>query len=117
MWWCWTSPGVGRSIPRRSSRRVATHRLRAGPSRAGRAHDRRRQRGPPGGGSRRVVTASAVARRMAQCCRQLAAHGLIAGQDGNLSVRLGPDIVLVTPTGVIKALLEPADMVEVDLRG
>lgn len=63
------------------------------------------------------MTAHAVARRMAQCCRQLAAQGLIAGQDGNLSVRLGPDRVLVTPRGLIKALVRPADMVEVDMRG
>ena len=63
------------------------------------------------------MTATAVARRMALCCRQLAAHGLIAGRDGNLSVRLGPDRVLVTPSGVIKALVEPTDMVEVDLSG
>jgi len=63
------------------------------------------------------VTARAVARRMAQCCRQLAERGLIAGQDGNLAVRLGPDRVLVTPTGVIKALVGPADMVLVDLHG
>lgn len=54
---------------------------------------------------------------MAQCCRQLAERGLIAGRDGNLSVRLGSDRVLVTPSGVIKALLEAADMVEVDLSG
>ena len=58
-----------------------------------------------------------VARRMALCCRQLAAHGLIAGRDGNLSVRLGANRVLVTPSGLIKSLLEPADMVEVDLSG
>jgi len=36
---------------------------------------------------------------MAQCCRQLAARGLIAGQDGNLAVRLGSDRVLVTQPG------------------
>ncbi|PYO93777.1 MAG: class II aldolase family protein [Gemmatimonadetes bacterium] len=54
---------------------------------------------------------------MALCCRQLAAHGLIAGRDGNLSVRLGANRVLVTPSGLIKSLLEPADMVEVDLSG
>jgi L-fuculose-phosphate aldolase len=54
---------------------------------------------------------------MALCCRQLAAHGLIAGRDGNLSVRIGPQRVLVTPTGQIKALLSAADMVEVDLAG
>ena len=54
---------------------------------------------------------------MALCCRHLAARGLLAGQDGNLSVRLGPDRVLVTPSGLIKALVTPADMVLVDGRG
>ena len=63
------------------------------------------------------MNAGAVARRMALCCRQLAAHGLIAGRDGNLSVRLGPRRVLVTPSGQIKSLLTAADMVEVDLAG
>ena len=63
------------------------------------------------------MTAIAVARRMAQCCRQLAERGLIAGQDGNLSVRLGRDRALVTPSGVIKALVGPLDMVEVDFQG
>jgi len=58
-----------------------------------------------------------VARRMALCCRQLAAGGLIAGRDGNLSVRLGPDRVLVTPSGLIKALLVAGDMVELGLSG
>ena len=54
---------------------------------------------------------------MAQCCRQLAARGLIAGQDGNLSVRLERDRALVTPSGAIKGLVQPGDMVEVDLQG
>jgi L-fuculose-phosphate aldolase len=60
---------------------------------------------------------AAVARRMAQCCRQLAANGLIAGRDGNLSVRLGTERILVTPSGRIKALVTAGDMVEVDSRG
>ena len=63
------------------------------------------------------MTARDAARRMAQCCRQLAQLGLIAGQDGNLSVRLSRTRILVTPSGLIKALLEPADMVQVDTRG
>jgi L-fuculose-phosphate aldolase len=54
---------------------------------------------------------------MALCCRQLAAGGLVAGRDGNLSVRLGPGRILVTPSGLIKALVRAADMVEVDERG
>ena len=63
------------------------------------------------------MTANAVARRMALCCRHLASAGLIAGRDGNLSVRLGPDRVLVTPSGLIKSLLTAGDMVEVGLAG
>ena len=54
---------------------------------------------------------------MAQCCRQLAERGLIAGQDGNVSVRIGRDRALVTPSGLLKARLTGADMVEVDLAG
>ena len=54
---------------------------------------------------------------MALCCRQLAARGLIAGRDGNLSVRLGPERALVTPSGVLKSLVSPAGMVEVDFSG
>lgn len=59
----------------------------------------------------------AVARRMALCCRQLAASGLIAGRDGNLSVRIGKERALVTPTNCIKSLISARDMVEVDLSG
>jgi L-fuculose-phosphate aldolase len=42
---------------------------------------------------------------------------LIAGRDGNLSVRIGKERVLVTPTGYIKSLVSARDMVEVDLAG
>ena len=63
------------------------------------------------------MSKATVARRMALCCRQLAAQGLIAGRDGNLSVRLSAGRVLVTPSGFIKSLVTPADMVEVDLDG
>jgi L-fuculose-phosphate aldolase len=63
------------------------------------------------------LNARRTAARMALCCRRLAAGGLVAGQDGNVSVRLGPDRVLVSPSGLIKALVTAADMVEVDQRG
>ena len=63
------------------------------------------------------MTRAAAARRMAECCRQLSARGLMAGQDGNVSVRVGRDRVLVTPSGKMKGLLGPGDMVAVDLQG
>lgn len=58
-----------------------------------------------------------IARRIAKCCKRLADLGLIAGIDGNVAVRVGPDRALVTPTGLLKADLAPDDIVEVDLTG
>lgn len=42
---------------------------------------------------------------------------LIAGNDGNISVRLDEDRVLVTPSGVSKGQLKPEDMVVVSIDG
>ena len=58
-----------------------------------------------------------TARRIAECCRSLAQAGLIAGADGNIAVRVGPDRALVTPSGRIKSELTVDDIVEVDLAG
>jgi L-fuculose-phosphate aldolase len=43
--------------------------------------------------------------------------GFMPGTSGNLSVRLDQQTLLVTPTGASKCLLEPEDMVIVDLEG
>lgn len=58
-----------------------------------------------------------VAREIVICCRRLWQRGLIAGQDGNVSVRYRPDRLLVTPRGLLKAELTPDDLVEVGLDG
>ncbi len=58
-----------------------------------------------------------AARAIVRCCRRLWQAGLIGGADGNVSVRLGPDRILVTPSGLLKADLSPDDLVEVDLAG
>jgi L-fuculose-phosphate aldolase len=60
---------------------------------------------------------SEVAREIVLCCRRLWQAGLIAGQDGNVSVRYRPDCLLVTPRGLPKSELAPEDLVEVDLDG
>ena len=49
--------------------------------------------------------------------RMLHEHGFVAAMDGNLSVRLGGDRVLVTPTCVSKGAMRATDMVIVDLDG
>lgn len=58
-----------------------------------------------------------AAREIVRCCRRLWECGLIAGADGNVSVRLGPDRVLVTPRGFLKCDLSASDLVEVSLTG
>jgi L-fuculose-phosphate aldolase len=58
-----------------------------------------------------------VARDIVLCCRRLWEAGLIAGADGNVSVRVGEDRILVTPRGVLKAELRAGDLVEVTLAG
>jgi L-fuculose-phosphate aldolase len=58
-----------------------------------------------------------AARDIVRCCRRLWEAGLIAGADGNVSVRLGPDRLLVTPRGLHKAELTARDLVEVRLSG
>lgn len=47
----------------------------------------------------------------------MAQVGLIAGQDGNVAVRVGEDRALVTGAGLLKAEMTAEDIVEVDLAG
>jgi len=49
--------------------------------------------------------------------RMLHERGFVAAMDGNLSVRLKHDRILVTPTCLSKGAMQPADMVIVDLEG
>ena len=49
--------------------------------------------------------------------RLLYERGLIVAGDGNISARLDGGLVLTTPSGSCKGMLDPADMVVVDLDG
>lgn len=59
----------------------------------------------------------AAARAICRVGRKLADRQLIAGGEGNIAMRLGPDRVLVTPRGLAKGDLAPDDLVEVDDEG
>src|SRR5678815_250001 len=43
--------------------------------------------------------------------------GWVAANDGNISIRLGPDRVLCTPTGVSKGMMQPDDLIICDMQG
>ena len=50
-------------------------------------------------------------------CRRLYERGLIAGAEGNVSVRVGKDRILVTPAGMSKVDVGADDLVELTLDG
>ncbi len=50
-------------------------------------------------------------------CRLLWERGYVAAADGNVSIRLGPDRLLATPSGLSKGFLLPDQMVLTDLKG
>jgi L-fuculose-phosphate aldolase len=64
-----------------------------------------------------VPGAIAIRREIVTVCRRLWERGLIAGPDGNVSVRLAPDRILVTPAGMSKVDVRPDDLVEVRADG
>ena len=49
--------------------------------------------------------------------RRVAAAGLVVGAGGNVSARVGPDEVLITPSGRRLEQLEPSELVTVRLDG
>ena len=52
-----------------------------------------------------------------EACAHLHARGLLAAADGNISVRLPDDTLLLTPAGVNKARLAPGSLARVALDG
>jgi L-fuculose-phosphate aldolase len=57
---------------------------------------------------------TATRKEIVVACRKLYERGLISGAEGNVSVRVAPGRILVTPAGVAKVDLRPSDIVVVD---
>lgn len=58
-----------------------------------------------------------AADEIVRVCRRLYDRGLVAGPDGNVSARLPDGMILVTPSGMSKVDVTPADLVVVDGAG
>lgn len=63
------------------------------------------------------MTLAASRAAIVRVCRRLYEAGLIAGQDGNVSVRLPGNRILVTPAGMSKVDVRPSDLVILSLDG
>lgn len=54
---------------------------------------------------------------LADFCRRLYDRQLTVSAGGNMSVRISPDEIIITPSGRNKGMLEPEDMVRMSLDG
>jgi len=54
---------------------------------------------------------------MVEVCRRIYNKGYVAASDGNVSIRLGPDRILVTPSGLSKGFLSPDQLIITDMAG
>lgn len=49
--------------------------------------------------------------------RMISDKGWIAANDGNITIRVAPNLILATPTGVCKGMMSPEDLILCDLDG
>jgi L-fuculose-phosphate aldolase len=63
------------------------------------------------------VNERAVRQEICEIGRRLYEKGLVAGADGNISVRLPRERLLTTPSGCSKGFLKPEDLVVTDMAG
>jgi len=61
--------------------------------------------------------ADMLRRDIVAVCQRLYQRGFIAGTEGNVSALEGPDRLWITPSGHHKGLLQPADLLRIDLQG
>jgi len=52
-----------------------------------------------------------------EICKRVHSNGWVASNDGNISIRISPNEVLCTPTGMSKGYLTPDQLVKVDMDG
>jgi L-fuculose-phosphate aldolase len=67
-----------------------------------------------------TVTGRSLSHLKEEICdigRRIYAKGFAAGNDGNISYRLGPNEVLCTPTMICKGFMKPSDLCIVDMEG
>lgn len=58
-----------------------------------------------------------LSREIISACQRIYNRNMLAAADGNVSVRLDDNRVMITPSGKAKAFIKPEDMAIVDLEG
>ncbi len=63
------------------------------------------------------LTAQRIKKQIVEICERLHARNMLAGADGNISFRISDDQILITPSGVAKAFMDPDQMAVMNIKG
>ena len=63
------------------------------------------------------MTAEQIKQEICEVGHRLYAHGFVAANDGNISVKVGENEFYCTPTGVSKGSLTPDMIIKIDAEG
>ncbi len=63
------------------------------------------------------LTAQRIARQIVTICERLHSRNMLAAADGNVSYRVTDDEILITPSGIAKAFMDPEQMAVINIKG
>lgn len=63
------------------------------------------------------LTAQRISRQIVTICERLHARNMLAAADGNISYRVSDDEILITPSGIAKAFMDPEQMAIINIKG
>lgn len=52
-----------------------------------------------------------------EICQRLHRRNMLSAADGNISLRISDDLILITPSGIAKAFMKPSDMAVINISG
>ena len=63
------------------------------------------------------LSAQRIKKQIVEICERLHARNMLAGADGNISFRISDDEILITPSGIAKAFMDPDQMAVINIKG
>ncbi len=63
------------------------------------------------------LTAQRMKKQIVEICVRLHNRNMLAAADGNISYRVNDEEILITPSGIAKAFMEPEQMAVINLKG
>jgi len=63
------------------------------------------------------LTAQRASKEIVLICERLHERNMLAAADGNISYRVSDDEILITPSGIAKAFMQPDSMALINLKG